>query len=865
MLLLMVTSKASFAQISEEGAQFTVTQNSDAVDANPGDGKCDADSAKAGDQCTLRAAIMESNEIQGNNIVLLPSGTFTLTLGGNEEESTRTGDLDILENLNLKGSGSDKTKIDGGLLDRVFDIKSTGQLATVVTISGITISNGEATSGKPFNSTGSCSAIPDCGGAIRLAGTAVLSDVITSLNGAYRGGGIAVLANSSLEMNGGRVNENYGTDGGGIYSEGTVVLNNVMLSTNQATIGGAILIHRGGSANIVQSTIEYNTAGKGGGVALLDSKSRLTMLNSVFVGNQATEEGGGIYNEAASTLQNMLFDYNKAGGYGGAVYSIRPTAAVDATTRLTMTESLLEFNEAKSGGGIAVESHQFSVQSSTLFKNIAVNKECGGIQLSDTLNTNVASSITNSTIVSNSGGICHSALPVALRHVTIANNNFGGVNLNSATASKFLVNNSIIADNQPEDCYLDGAQITLPWDESMLRMVGNCVFSGKRILVVAEPKLGELSDNGGQTPTIAPLTDSPAIDRVAPTALCETLDQRGELRPRDGNRDGKAQCDLGAVEVKTTTIAEYQIYLPLVAKPFEGTWRQLTGSGQRLSSIAFDITANQGVNLWAGDIRPRSEGGGLYTAPLPSDCKAMAPLERNQEQFRVLDLLFSGETAIGATFGNKTIFMERASGAWLETPSDINQNVYSLTKDGSGSFYAGTDEAVYKSTNGTEWASIGGPVNINTLEISGTHLWIGTAGDGIQVINLTDNTSVPIDNVGLQRKALEVWDILIADNDIYVATSDGVYQRNADGTWQPEGLQGVPVNTLEVIDHAQFAGTRTEGAWVRMGGQESWATIANGTGWNPKSTVRKLLYQKDLCGGKLFAGTDNGLWVLDVN
>ena len=42
-LLLMISSKASFAQISEEGAQFTVNQNSDAVDANPGDGKCDAD------------------------------------------------------------------------------------------------------------------------------------------------------------------------------------------------------------------------------------------------------------------------------------------------------------------------------------------------------------------------------------------------------------------------------------------------------------------------------------------------------------------------------------------------------------------------------------------------------------------------------------------------------------------------------------------------------------------------------------------------------------------------------------------------------------------------------------------------------
>lgn len=102
-------------------------------------------------------------------------------------------------------------------------------------------------------------------------------------------------------------------------------------------------------------------------------------------------------------------------------------------------------------------------------------------------------------------------------------------------------------------------------------------------------------------------------------------------------------------------------------------------------------------------------------------------------------------------------------------------------------------------------------------------------------------------------------------NDIYVATSDGVYQRNADGTWQPDGLQGVPVNTLEVVEHAQFAGTRTEGAWVRMGGQDTWAQLQMEQAGIRKSTVRKLLYQKDLCGGKLFAGTDNGLWVLDAN
>jgi hypothetical protein len=57
------------------------------------------------------------------------------------------------------------------------------------------------------------------------------------------------------------------------------------------------------------------------------------------------------------------------------------------------------------------------------------------------------------------------------------------------------------------------------------------------------PRLGPLANNGGPTPTRAPLAGSPAID-TGPAAPCPTaVDQRGVARPQ-GQR-----CDIGAVEV----------------------------------------------------------------------------------------------------------------------------------------------------------------------------------------------------------------------------------------------------------------------------------------------------------------------------
>lgn len=72
-LLTMPTSAQS-----QPAAASTMLVNSsqDAVDAAPGDGVC----ASTAGTCTLRAAVMEADALAGPNVVVLPSGAFTITL-----------------------------------------------------------------------------------------------------------------------------------------------------------------------------------------------------------------------------------------------------------------------------------------------------------------------------------------------------------------------------------------------------------------------------------------------------------------------------------------------------------------------------------------------------------------------------------------------------------------------------------------------------------------------------------------------------------------------------------------------------------------------------------------------------------------
>jgi uncharacterized repeat protein (TIGR01451 family)/CSLREA domain-containing protein len=257
-----------------QAQNFAVTSIDDAVDVTPGDGIC----ADASGNCTLRAAIQEANQLAGADTITLPAGRFQLALPGPGEEAAATGDLDITSDLIITGSGATSTVIDGGGLDRVFDIAPNG-VPVSVTINSLAIQNG-LTSGAP-------------GGAIRVnLGTVVLNDCSLNGNDTDANGG-AINNAGNLTLNRCTLSANTASgNGGGLYNAATVALNNTTLSGNSATsLGGGL----------------YNA-------------TTVSALHATIALNSATS-GGGLYNAGSATLKSTLLDANTGSNCSGTVSS----------------------------------------------------------------------------------------------------------------------------------------------------------------------------------------------------------------------------------------------------------------------------------------------------------------------------------------------------------------------------------------------------------------------------------------------------------------------------------------------------------------------------------------------------------------
>ena len=94
---------------------------------------------------SLRSAIMAANAKPNSDTIILPAGTFKLTIAGAGEDSDATGDLDINGNVTIKGKSSSSTIIDGNNLDRVIEV-----LGGKVSISKVTIQHGRSARGRRF-------------------------------------------------------------------------------------------------------------------------------------------------------------------------------------------------------------------------------------------------------------------------------------------------------------------------------------------------------------------------------------------------------------------------------------------------------------------------------------------------------------------------------------------------------------------------------------------------------------------------------------------------------------------------------------------------------------------------------------------
>jgi len=161
------------------------------------------------------------------------------------------------------------------------------------------------------------------------------------------------------------------------------------------------------------------------------------------------------------------------------------------------------------------------------------------------------------------GGIYSSSGTVRITSSTIvSNSSFSSSSSSSGgiTGGSLFVTNCIIAGNSA----LNGGK-----PDISSTFIGDAVSGGYNIIGNTNgnttsslgftktgdqrnvnPLLGPLADNGGPTPTHAPLSNSPAIDKGKSFAL--TIDQRGFLRPFDfpdiANASGGDGTDIGAFE-----------------------------------------------------------------------------------------------------------------------------------------------------------------------------------------------------------------------------------------------------------------------------------------------------------------------------
>lgn len=161
--------------------------------------------------------------------------------------------------------------------------------------------------------------------------------------------------------------------------------------------------------------------------------------------------------------------------------------------------------------------------------------------------------VINSTFSSNAapqgGAISVSDADLSVDYSTIVNNighlEGGGIH---ADGSHVSVYGSIVAQNQGLNCSISAdSSVTSTYN---LTDDDWCGFDDDTDQWVTDPMLSDLDYWGGPTLTHMPLEGSPAIDAGGP--WCGFLglhrDQRNYGRPADGDGDGQAVCDRGAVE-----------------------------------------------------------------------------------------------------------------------------------------------------------------------------------------------------------------------------------------------------------------------------------------------------------------------------
>jgi hypothetical protein len=266
---------------------------------------------------------------------------------------------------------------------------------------------------------------------------------------------------------------------------------------------------------------------------------RLTLTNGNGVGANGGGSGGGLYIntrsglQAAVTINNSTFSNNTASDYGGGIMN---DAFTGVAAILTLNNSALINNTAtQQGGGISALSYIGSLASSTSL--VTINNST----IANNYAGNAGGAIT-------SGPASVAALDNALlviNNSTISNNSSAGAASGIYSSGSVNIGNTILAGNSyggNEWDFGNNSGTLTSNGYNLFGQNGNAGgFTGNGttdILLTGaiNTVLSALADNGGPTKTMALVSGSAAIGAGGATSPY-ALDQRNFARALSGNRD----------------------------------------------------------------------------------------------------------------------------------------------------------------------------------------------------------------------------------------------------------------------------------------------------------------------------------------
>lgn len=521
--------------------------------------------------CSLREAVSLANSLAGPDRILLPATPglpLQLSIPGGGDNVNATGDLDVLDDLEIVGTGAATTTVAQTAVDRVLHTIMDDDQRLV--LRGLTLQGGRASEGGGLYST-SLVTIEDAafvgndatfeGGAINFFGPGAPS--ITEYRLVLRR--VRFEGNTAMQLDGARGGaldawsffqnrpfvliedcdfiDNEAKDGGGAIHftgfpnnfGGNVVIRRSRFTGNRSggEGGGAILASASSMrVQIEDSDFDANVATgnvtDAAGAVNFDSVGSAEVLHSTFSSNTGVR-GGGLRSTADTRIVDSLWVDNVASKGGGALWSNRDLVVESSTfetNRVTSTDS------ADPGGGAigfqGFQSGTLAIQRSTFsgndaFRGGAISLVSGALQLY------------GSTLVASQFGIVgQSATALRILDETPAN---------SLAIANTLLRGSCAFPNA-------GRQLAVAYNNieataATCRLTTAIINAQNQVNASTSAlALGPLANNGGPTPTRLPGAFSIAIN-AGRESFCTATDQRHFVR-------ADASCDIGAVEVGAT-------------------------------------------------------------------------------------------------------------------------------------------------------------------------------------------------------------------------------------------------------------------------------------------------------------------------